>query len=371
MPLSHPTIGGTSTTDPVGTGAGDYPLLTLAEQRQTKHPAPSRPSLQIENYSASERRISLPASVRHSYDEKRSTNATPTRAEPEHNWAFRQSIHEHDTLDKGKGRETATMPAENEENNAAARFSKDLEQGDGAYEHQPRPSNVSAGDAIGSAMSSSSSNSSIMGEDVQADVAQEWGPQHPCFPHLNPYVPVTSPEYAATRIIRVRRDFMVAGDVAPAFSDTYPDILDPVGLSEPEFRRVVEKLNTELVSIHNPFAWRNVLDGALGLLTGWLWDDFGLTGAKKRLKALEAWIERWNEEMEKTHGGEDGMSAPKIIPLRKTGYMTVRFRPITPKMPVFADLGKLDIQIPDPEIAPAPSTPRNPSRECLQEVETS
>lgn len=337
VPLSHPTIGGTSTNDPVGTGAGDYPLLTLAEQRQTKHPVPSRPSIQIENYSSSDRRVSLPASVRYSYDEKRSTNATPSPTDPEHTWAFRQSIHEHDIhlgpLDKGKGRETATMPLDNEQD-AGPRFSKDLEQGHETHE-DPRPSNVSAGDAIGSPISSSSSNSSIMGEDVQGDVAQEWGPQHPCFPHLNPHVPVTSPEYAATRIIRVRRDFMVAGDVAPAFSDTYPDILDPVGLSEPEFRRVVEKLNSELLGIHNPLAWRNVLDGALGLLTGWLWDDFGLTGAKKRLKSLEAWVERWNEEMEKTHGSEDGMSAPKIIPLRKTGYMTVRFRStIFPQLPI-------------------------------------
>lgn len=328
MPLSHPAIGGTSAADVGGTGAGDYPLLTLAEQRQTKHPVPSRPSLQIEHYNSSDRRISLPLTVRHSYDEKRSTNATPTFAEPEL-WSFRQSIHEHDThprpLDKGKGREIVTMPPhEIEQDDAAAKFSTDLERG-GDIHDRPRPSNVSAGDAIGSPISESSSNSSIMGEDVQGDVAQEWGPQHPCFPHLNPHVPMASPEYAATRIIRVRRDFMIAGDVAPTFSDTYPDILDPVGLSEPEFRRVVEKVNTELVKIHDPFAWRNVLDGALGLLTGWLWDDFGLTGAKKKLSVLEEWIERWNDEMAKTLGGEDGLSAPKIIPLRKTGYMTVCF----------------------------------------------
>lgn len=372
MPLSHPTIGST-TADPVGSGAGDYPLLTLVEQRQTKHPVSSRPSLQIEHYAASERRVSLPVSVRQSYDEKRLSSATPTPAEAEP-WALRQSIHEHDTqtttLDKGKGREAATMSHENGDD----KYSADLERGT----EPPRASNVSAGDAIGSPLSTSSSNSSIMGDDVQGDAAQEWGPQHPCFPHLNPHVPLGSPEYAATRIIRVRRDFMVAGDVAPAFSDTYPDILDPVGLSEPEFRRVVGKLNSELVGIHDPFAWRNVLDGVLGLVTGWLWDDMGLTGAKKRLRSLEGWIEGWNEEMEKTMGGEDGMGAPKIIPLRKTGYMTVCSPPTPLCCLVFPLCGwplltllKLDIQIPDPEIAPAPSTPRDPSGEGFEAVEAS
>ena len=328
VPLSHPTFDAHA---PLGPGAaGDYPLLTLAEQRQTKHPAPPRPSLQVEHYGASERRVSLPRSVRHSYDEKR-LSATPSPRELEFSWAFRQSIHEDDPyhnpylgpLDKGKGREIA-MPPEHEEPAAAGvRFSADLERGPEDESHV-RQSNVSAGDAIGSPVTDTSSNSSIMGEDVQGDVTHEWGPQHPCFPHLNPHVAPSSPEYAATRIIRVRRDFMVAGDAAPTFSDTYPDILDPVGLSEQEFRRVVGRLNGELMAIHDPLGWRNIFDGVLGLVTGWLWDDLGLTAAKARLKKLEEWVERWNEEMEKALGQEDGM-APKIIPLRKTGYMTVCF----------------------------------------------
>ncbi|SPN98368.1 uncharacterized protein DNG_01413 [Cephalotrichum gorgonifer] len=355
--LSHPAITDTSTVDPVRTADGDYPLLTLSEQRQTKHTAPSRPSFQIEQYGAGERRISLPRSVRHSYDGKRSANATPTPTEPEFTWAYRNSIHEQGPpsrpLDKGKGKEIATTTMAHEhENAAAARFSVDLERGPETEGH-PRPSNVSAGDGIGSPMSSNSSDSSIMGEDVQGgDATQEWGPQHPCYPHLNPHVPASSPEYAATRIIRVRRDYMVGGDLAPAFSDTYPDILDPVGLSEQEFRRIISKLNTDLVSIHDPYGWRNILDATLGLLTGWVWDDLGFTGIKARLAGLEGWIERWNQEMEKTLGADDGM-APRIIPLRKTGYMT------------------LDIQIPDPEIAPAPSTPRDGAGSGFQEVEVS
>ncbi|KAK1721628.1 Golgin subfamily A member 7/ERF4 family-domain-containing protein [Colletotrichum lupini] len=214
--------------------------------------------------------------------------------------------------------------------------SKDLERGPDVL---PRHSNVSAGDGMGIGSAISSSNSSIMGEELPPDLGEEWGPQHPCFPHMNPHVPLDSPEYHNTRIIRIRRDWLIEGDLAPTFSNLYPEILDPAGLSEQEFRRIVDKLNGELIPIFSPYNWRNVVDSMLGLVTGWLWDDLGFTGVKARLKRLERWIDQWNNEMEKTIGNEDSSMAPRIISLRKTGYMT------------------LDIQIPDPEIAPAPSTP--------------
>jgi hypothetical protein len=184
----------------------------------------------------------------------------------------------------------------------------------------PRTSNVSYGDGIGSAISSS--NSSIMGEDVQFD-GEEWGPLHPCFPHINPHVPIDSPEHTTTRIIRIRRDWLQEGDLAPTFSILYPEILDPAGLSEQEFRRVIDKVNREVVPAFNPYSPRNILDGAMGLVTGWLWDDFGLTAVKTRLNALEKWIEAWNAEMEKSFGSEEGLSPPKLISLRRTGYMSV------------------------------------------------
>jgi hypothetical protein len=162
-----------------------------------------------------------------------------------------------------------------------------------------------------------------MGDPDQPDLGEEWGPQHPCFPHLNPHVPMDSADYASTRIIRVHRDWLVQGDLAPTFSNLYPEILDPAGISEQEFRRIIEKLNTELVLIFSPKNWRNIVDGVLGLLTGWVWDDLGLTNTKSRLRNLEAWIEKWNTEMEKTVGSEEGVIAPRIIPLRRTGYMNV------------------------------------------------
>lgn len=275
--------------------------------------------------------------------------------------------HEHlaatGALDKGKGKEVMPPDEENEASRQRARQSmrlpprdRDLERGPdvlsgaGAMSNQ-RHSAVSIPDGIGSAISSS--DSSIMGDpDQEAGAGEEWGPQHPCFPHLNPHVPVGSPEYINTRIIRIRRDWLIEGDLAPTFSNLYPEILDPAGISEQEFRRVVDKLNSELVPIFNPYSWRNILDGILGVATGWLWEDFGLTGAKWRLSRLERWIDQWNKDMEKTIGSDEGGIAPKIMPLRQTAYMT------------------LDIQIGDPEIAPAPSTAAG-SRVCLPPLDLS
>lgn len=214
-----------------------------------------------------------------------------------------------------------------------AHVSTDLERGPDVMD--PRFSTASAGDGIGSALSSS--NSSIMGEDVDPN-EEEWGPQHPCFPHMNPHVPLDSREYVRTRIIRIQRDWMLEGDLAPTFSNLYPEILDPAGLSEHEFRRVISKVNTELVAAFSPYSFRSVMDGILGVATGWLWDDLGFTSVKSRLNKLEAWIENWNADMEKKGGSDEASAPPKLISLRRTGYMT------------------LDIQIPDPEIAAAPST---------------
>ncbi|KAF9871633.1 hypothetical protein CkaCkLH20_10831 [Colletotrichum karsti] len=357
VPLSHPTIDPYSVdpSDPLGIGAGDYPLLTLPEQRQTRHSASNRTSLQVDRNA--EHRISLPRSLRHSYDGRRSADPSPTfpvdtdqgpadirpdtpeppveirvtglrkRGQSVSNPLVRDFAY---IDDKGKGKAVMESSVDAHARDA----SKDLERGPDVL---PRLSNVSAGDGIGSAISSS--NSSIMGEELPPDLGEEWGPQHPCFPHLNPHVPVDSPEFQNTRIIRIRRDWLLEGDLAPTFSNLYPEILDPAGLSEQEFRRIIDKLNGELVPIFSPYNWRNVVDGVLGLVTGWLWDDLGFTGVKARLKRLERWVDQWNKEMEKTIGNDDTSMAPHIISLRRTGYMT------------------LDIQIPDPEIAPAPSTP--------------
>lgn len=362
VPLEHPTLDtSTDPVDPTGTGAGDYPLLTLPEQRQSRHSISTRASLQIERGAGHEQRISLPRTVRHSYDEKRlsvtpspiegiveagPSETRPQRDAPRNHRAGEsagsaQSATRHPELpvglildnsrtssdrprklDKGKGKAIMASPENGDKERG---FSQDLERGPDVL--NVRHSTASRISGIGSAVSSS--DSSIMGDpDQQPDFGEGWGPQHPCFPHLNPHVPIDSPEYTSTRIIRVRRDWLIQGDLAPTFSNLYPEILDPAGLSEQEFRRIIEKLNGELVPIFSPYSWRNLLDGVLGLATGWIWDDFGLTGAKSRLRNLEKWIEKWNLDMEKTANGEEGAIPPKIIPLRRTGYMTVSFMPV-------------------------------------------
>lgn len=325
-----------------------------------------RTSLQIEQSGRDS--VSLPRSVTHSYDELRKTSRsrsslapspsiTPSneteagpslgRTQPVQEagsgpkaevtgQSFRQSNIRPDVTvtelssetsfgnsSKGKGK-AAMAPTDDVEQQAGASFDRDLEQGPEPH----RRSSVGSLDLDGIGSAASSSNSSIMGDpDGQAD-DEEWGPQHPCYPHLNPHVPTDSPEYVNTRIIRIKRDWLIQGDLAPTFSNMYPEILDPAGLSEVEFRRVIDKLNSELIVIYDPYSFRNIMDGMLGLLTGWLWDDFGLTNAKSRLARLERWIERWNKEMEKTTGADDNVTPPKIIPLRQTAYMTVRSTPL-------------------------------------------
>ncbi|EHK16694.1 uncharacterized protein TRIVIDRAFT_161957, partial [Trichoderma virens Gv29-8] len=320
VPLQHPAFDqSTDTADPNVTGAGDYPLLTLTEHRQVRHSSSTPLSFQFDLNTTDNKRISLPGSVRASYDERRSQTLSPTRFDFQTRASGDFTSESppptnNPKVDKGKG----IMLPENEEPRRS--YSRDLERGPDIMDHH-RFSNVSIGDGIGSALSSS--NSSIMGEEIQPDLGESWGPQHPCFPHLNPHVPADSAEYAKTRIIRIRRDWLLQGDLAPTFSNLYPEILDPAGIPEPEFRRIIDKLNKELVPAFDPYNPRNVLDAFLGLVTGWLWDDFGMTGIKSRLNHLEAWIEMWNREKEKTTPSEEGVLPPKLISLRRTGYMTV------------------------------------------------
>ncbi|KAK5198913.1 hypothetical protein LTR92_001384 [Exophiala xenobiotica] len=172
-----------------------------------------------------------------------------------------------------------------------------------------------------------------------------WGPSHPCYPHLNPHVPINSAEYRATRIIRIRRDWMVAGDLAPTYSNIYPEILDPL-MQEQEFRYVIEHINQTLCQAYDPFSAWNWFDGFMGLITGWFWEDFRPMGLKGQLTALEEWFEDWNH----TVGARDGV---KIIPLRRTGYMNLDIQIPDPQVRVVAD-GDGESQQPSPPTAQPP-----------------
>jgi hypothetical protein len=147
---------------------------------------------------------------------------------------------------------------------------------------------------------------------------------------------------------------MLEGDLAPTFSNLYPEILDPAGVSEQDFRTIIEKVNNELIFAFSPWSVRNIVDGIMGLLTGWVWDDLGFTGVKSRLQNVERYLADWNGEMERKSKEGPG-SAPQIVPLRRTGYMNVSLLLLPPKSQLLQHRlilkSQLDIQVPDPEIS--------------------
>ena len=336
VPLEHPDIN--SPREGAGAG-GEYPLLTLPEQRQNRHSGSTRASLQVERSGSSTgTRISLPRSV--SVDiQRRKSGEESSPPLPK--------------LDKGKGPavegeakverkvtglrkrgQSIGAPGLSFDKGSGKRpMATDLERGPdaqvpqhvgGISELPDNVSNTSLRTGIGPVMSSN--NTSIIGSDgPPGDPTEEWGPQHPCFPHMNPHVPLSSNLYQTTRVIRIRRDWMLEGDLAPTFSNLYPEILDPAGVSEQDFRTLVERVNSELVPAFNPWGLRNILDAVLGLVTGWIWDDLGFTAVKGRLRNVEKYLDDWNREMEgRGKEGSTPGTVPRIVPLRRTGYMNVR-----------------------------------------------
>lgn len=355
IPLEHPDL---AEARKEVDATGDYPLLTLPEQRQQRHSGGFRRSLQAERSGSSSgaaHRVSLPRSVSVSLEIARDglpdtlvarRPTVPVNAQTgkdseqdveqgrNHQRQRGYSIKVPWTLAAG-----LTVPPTSRKMMMHG-SEMDIERGPAGLAASPyhpsgipskphNPSNAShaslhsiSGAHLGSAISST--NTSIMGEQVNPD-DDEWGPSHPCYPHLNPHLPRNSPLFKTTRIIRIRRDWMVEGDLAPTFSNLYPEILDPAGVSEQDFRRIVERINTALTEAFRPQRWRNVVDGVLGVLTGWVWDDIGAAGVKGQLVAVEKAIEEWNREMEikmAASAAEPGM-IPKILPLRRTGYLNV------------------------------------------------
>ncbi|PGH05738.1 hypothetical protein AJ80_08295 [Polytolypa hystricis UAMH7299] len=311
-----------------------YPLLTVPEQRRSRQ-QPSPSSLLVERSIADTEsgRVSIGLPPGH----RRSGN-----------W---------DTIDMGDssgtpGRgETISRPdpALLRHNEFAPQETKATTgpgfdpTGNNDLPRQVQPQHLFRAQTFASFPSANGNNSSTNGAaGGEADAAEElaWGPAHPCFPHMNPHVPTSSPEYQNTRIIRIRRDWMLRGDLAPTFSNLYPEILDPL-LPEQEFRKIISKVNDELILAFDPYSLRNWIDGAIGLLSGWIWDDLGASGVKSRLRSVERWLEDWNAQV----GAAEGV---KIWDLRSTGYTC------------------LDIQIPDPKVGivesePASAPPTRPS----------
>ncbi|CAO2649359.1 Nn.00g067440.m01.CDS01 [Neocucurbitaria sp. VM-36] len=271
-------------------GARDeYPLLTLPQRRQSRQsPAPS--SLAVER-SAGE-------------DSTSGRTSIGLPREP-------------------RSLQTSSQPPTPGPSTMAPHADKDIEAGIARPRH-PDVSRVSLPGSRRSSLVSRRSGSAQGDDDAVSEFP--WGPSHPCFPHPNPHVPLSSDLCDTTRIIRIKRDWMMKGDLAPTFANLYPEILDPL-VTEDDFRILIKKINDTLTAAFDPFTFRAWLDTVMGVATLWLWDDVGLTGVKRQLAELERWIEDWNQDV----GAKE---AVKIIPLRRTGYLT------------------LDIQIPDPHLGP-------------------
>ena len=123
---------------------------------------------------------------------------------------------------------------------------------------------------------------------------------------------------------------MLEGDLAPTFSHTYPEVLDP-WVSEPDFRTLIKSVNEGLIAAFSPYGWRAWIDTILGIATGWLYEDLGFAGVKKGTRNVELLIEEWNGQRRVGLDKEDE-DLVRAIPLRRTGYLC------------------LDIQIPDPHV---------------------
>ncbi|KAF2490504.1 hypothetical protein BU16DRAFT_543822 [Lophium mytilinum] len=287
-------------------GRDEYPLLTLPEQRRSRNSvAPS--SLVVERSTGGESSrtsIGLPRDRR---SQAVDPDAPPTPRLPMGVEQMAAKAAGMDDVPLGSTNpndpETGPRPLKN----ATSRASLPLDR-------QP---------SFGSHRRSLGGTASAPGDD-DANSDYEWGPAHPCFPHPNPHVPLSSPLHTSTRIIRVRRDWMAHGDLGPAFANLYPEILDPL-VSEDDFRAMIKRVNDELAVAFNPTSWRAWVDTLMGVATLWLWDDVGMSAVKGRLARLEGWLEQWNRDV----GEKEGV---RVVPLRRTGYLT------------------LDIQIPDPHI---------------------
>ncbi|RPA78723.1 hypothetical protein BJ508DRAFT_211918 [Ascobolus immersus RN42] len=205
--------------------------------------------------------------------------------------------------------------------NSAGRDSIDLDIERGLQLQELRSQRPAAPIATTSAHSRNQSAATSNATDGNGDdLEDEWNDSHPCYPHRNPYVPHGSPLYEWTRIIRVPRDFMLNGDITPGFSNIYPQIMEPY-VSEEQFRTIIGKVNRDLREAFDPFNWRNILDGVLGVMTCWLWEDIkpGGTFTKRKLEGVEEFLEDMSRELRR-ESGEKGVD---IISLRRTGYANV------------------------------------------------
>ena len=145
---------------------------------------------------------------------------------------------------------------------------------------EPQPSNIDPERAPPRTLSNKPSITRLP-TSPPSPTSPPWGPSHPCYPHPNPHVPLSSPLHPLTRIIRIPRSWLSTGDISPQFSSTYPETLTPY-IADTAFYTLVAAINQKLRDAYDPFAWQNWLNSLLGVMTAWLWEDFKLGVDAKR-----------------------------------------------------------------------------------------
>lgn len=203
------------------------------------------------------------------------------------------------------------------------------------YSSKTNRTNRANDNAPGSEQASSVRRSGETGHTDGTEDDFEWGPNHPCFPHPNPHCSPTSEEAKHTRVIRVRRDWLSTGDLYPSYANLYPEILDPL-VSESDFRFLISNLNSRIEQAYSPFTFRAFIDFLLGVLTGFLWDDTGFSGAKTGQKALERFVDNWNAQKAKEK------QEVKLVQPRRTGFMALDFIIPDPGIDLASDEGGPD-----------------------------
>lgn len=160
---------------------------------------------------------------------------------------------------------------------------------------------------------------------AEQELNEDAGPGH----YLNPHAPLGSLRAQSTRIVRVPRDYLLYGDLAPAFSVAYPSLLHPY-LPCASFHALVEEINRLLWEAYNPRNAWNLFDTVLALLTFWLSEHLYVPHHTKvspsrvtaclisqTLYSIEQLLERKNEEW-KVAG-----NPLQVVSLRRTAFLNV------------------------------------------------
>ena len=89
---------------------------------------------------------------------------------------------------------------------------------------------------------------------------------------------------------------MTVADLYPQYSEIYPEIL-AAWMTETEFRSLVSSVNAACERAFSPKGAKAWVDTILGVLTGWLWEDFGFDRGSRGIVDIENIIDQWNENI--------------------------------------------------------------------------